>query len=101
MTSSPGPIPSASSVRCKPPVALFTTTECFASAISATRFPSSNVRGPVVIQPDSSAWRTSSRSRAPMSGTEMGRNSERTGRPPCEASGPVAEGGEGSFTRAV
>ena len=55
ITSSPSPIPSATSARCSAAVPEATARTYFASRYSAIRSSSSAARGPVVSQPDRSA----------------------------------------------
>ena len=57
ITSSPGPIPSATSARCIAAVPEATASTCFASRYSAIRSSSSAARGPVVSQPERSVVR--------------------------------------------
>ena len=68
ITSSPAPIPSATSARCIAAVPDATASTCFASRYSAIRSSSSAARGPVVSQPERSASATASISSSPIEG---------------------------------
>ncbi len=75
ITSSPGPMPSASSARCRPAVAEFTA---MASSDGSPRNSANAVSkrfafGPVVTQPDFSVSTTSAISSSPISGRANGR----------------------------
>src|ERR671925_669041 len=68
ITSSPGPIPSASSERWSAAVPEERATTCRAPRYSANRASSSAVRGPVVSQPERSVSATASTSSSPIAG---------------------------------
>ena len=68
ITSSPGPIPSATSARCIAAVPEATARACFAPAYSAKRRSSSAARGPVVSQPERIASVTAAISSSPTAG---------------------------------
>ena len=68
ITSSPSPIPSATSARCIAAVPEATASTCFASRYSAIRSSRSAARGPVVSQPERSASATASISSSPIAG---------------------------------
>src|SRR5688572_24687568 len=68
ITSSPGPMPRATSARCIAAVPEATASTCFASRYSAIRSSSSAARGPVVSQPERSASATASISSSPIAG---------------------------------
>ena len=68
ITSSPGPMPSASSERCSAAVPDETARTCRASRYSAIRRSSSSARGPVVSQPERSVSATAAISSSPIAG---------------------------------
>src|SRR5581483_11568083 len=68
ITSSPGPIPIATSARCIAAVPDETATACSAPTYSAKRCSSSAARGPVVSQPDRIASATAAISSSPTAG---------------------------------
>ena len=68
ITSSPGPIPSATSASCSAAVPDATASTCSASRYSAIRSSSSAARGPVVSQPERSVSATASISSSPIAG---------------------------------
>ena len=76
MTSSPGPMPIASSARCSPAVAELTAMACSdASPRNAAKSSSNRLAfGPVVTQPDFNVSTTSAISSSPISGSANGRN---------------------------
>jgi hypothetical protein len=68
ITSSPGPISSATSARWSAAVPDATASTCFASRYSAIRSSSEAARGPVVSQPERSVSATASISSSPIAG---------------------------------
>src|SRR5215217_2739497 len=76
MTSSPGPMPSASSARCRPAVAELTANACRpGSPRNAAKSDSKRfVFGPVVSHPERNVSTTSAISSSPISGFAKGRN---------------------------
>src|SRR5581483_6588355 len=68
ITSSPGPIPIATSARCIAAVPDETAIACVAPAYSANRSSSSAARGPVVSQPERIASATAATSSSPTAG---------------------------------
>src|SRR3954470_18495674 len=68
ITSSPGPIPSATSARCIAAVPDATASACSAPAYSAKRRSSSSARGPVVSQPERIVSATAATSSSPTAG---------------------------------
>src|SRR3954454_16109067 len=68
ITSSPGPIPSATSARCIAAVPDETASACFAPTYAAKRRSSSSARGPVVSQPERIASVTAATSSSPTAG---------------------------------
>src|SRR3954466_13397862 len=77
ITSSPGPIPSATSARCMAAVPDATASACSAPAYSAKRRSSSAARGPVVSQPERMASVTAAPSSSPTAGGWKPRNVSR------------------------
>ena len=75
ITSSPGPMPSASRVTCRAPVAEDSATAWRQPRRSAKRCSSSWFFGPVVIQPERRTCSTAAISSSPMLGRENGRKS--------------------------
>src|SRR5580765_412157 len=68
ITSSPGPIPRATSARCSAAVPEARASTCSASRYSARRRSSSAARGPVVSQPERSVSATAAISSSPIAG---------------------------------
>src|SRR3954451_12827182 len=68
ITSSPGPIPSATRARCIAAVPEATASACVAPVYSAKRRSSSAARGPVVSQPERIASVTAAPSSSPTAG---------------------------------
>src|ERR687898_1479228 len=92
ITSSPGPIPSATRVRCIAAVPEETASACFAPTYAAKRRSSSAEFGPVVSQPDRIVRVTASISSSPTAGgwnesIVVLRESSCTGRPEAYESG--------------
>src|SRR2546430_2734910 len=83
ITSSPGPMPSATSDRCSAAVPEETASTCFASRYSRMRASSSAVRGPVVSQPERSVAATASISASGIAGGWDERNSDRFAETSC------------------
>ena len=75
ITSSPGPMPIASSARCSPAVAELTATACTPPPrYAANSLSNALVSGPVVTQPERMARATASISASVMSGRAKGKN---------------------------
>src|SRR5215204_1382748 len=92
ITSSPGPIPSATRVRCIAAVPEETASACFAPTYAAKRRSSSAAFGPVVSQPERIVRATASISSSPTAGgwnesIVVLRDSSCTGRPEAYESG--------------
>src|SRR2546422_3103130 len=68
ITSSPGPMPSATSARCSAAVPEARASTCSASRYSPMRRSSSAARGPVVSQPERSVSATAAISSSPVAG---------------------------------
>ncbi len=68
ITSSPGPIPSATNAKCSPAVQELTPKARGAATYSANSFSNCDVRGPVVSQPERRVRTTSSISSFPILG---------------------------------
>src|SRR5690348_10136490 len=68
ITSSPGPIPRATSARCSAAVPEATASACSAPTYSANRRSSSAARGPVVSQPERIVSATAATSSSPTAG---------------------------------
>ena len=84
-TSSPGPIPAATSDRCSASVHDDVATAWGTPVRAAKRSSSSAVRGPDVSQPERSVATTDSTSSSPITGGEKSSIVPRTGVPPSSA----------------
>jgi hypothetical protein len=94
-TSSPGPIPSATSAACSPAVHEFSASAAGAPVKQRNSRSNSSVRGPAESHPERSVSVTAAISSSPMLGREKGRNPARRKPGGASAAQGSARGGGG------